>query len=418
MASIKQQMTEIGRDAREASRVLGAAPATVRQAAIEGMAANLTAAHDAVMAANQDDLRAAAAHADQAFLKRLQITEKIFAYMVDRLREAARLPDPLGIVLEGHTEPSGLEVSRVSVPLGVIGIIYEARPNVTTDAAAVALKSGNAVILRGGSEAWRSNTLLVSLMQDAIAKQGLPANVVQMPSCPDRQAVRELLRLDRYVDVIIPRGGKELIRAVSSQSRIPVIKHYDGICHLYIAADADPAMAVALTVNSKCQRVEVCNALETLLIDRDGAKTLLPAISRALRDKGVELRGCARCRRLLPDLKPAAPADWDTEYLDAILAIRIVDGLDAAIAHINRHGSGHTDGIVTMDLQAAKLFLARVDSASVLVNASTRLSGGGDYGMGAVVGISTGRLHARGPVGPRELTTYKWQVRGNGQLRN
>ncbi|MDD4538951.1 MAG: glutamate-5-semialdehyde dehydrogenase [Lentisphaeria bacterium] len=418
MASIKQQMTEIGRNAREASRVLGAAPATVRQAAIEGMAANLTAAHDAVMAANQDDLRAAAAHADQAFLKRLQITEKIFAYMVDRLREAARLPDPLGIVLEGHTEPSGLEVSRVSVPLGVIGIIYEARPNVTTDAAAVALKSGNAVILRGGSEAWRSNTLLVSLMQDAIAKQGLPANVVQMPSCPDRQAVRELLRLDRYVDVIIPRGGKELIRAVSSQSRIPVIKHYDGICHLYIAADADPAMAVALTVNSKCQRVEVCNALETLLIDRDGAKTLLPAISRALRDKGVELRGCARCRRLLPDLKPAAPADWDTEYLDAILAIRIVDGLDAAIAHINRHGSGHTDGIVTMDLQAAKLFLARVDSASVLVNASTRLSGGGDYGMGAVVGISTGRLHARGPVGPRELTTYKWQVRGNGQLRN
>lgn len=418
MASIKQQMMEIGRNARAASRELGAAAATVRQAAIEGMAANLAAAHDAVMAANEDDIRAAAAaHADQAFLKRLQITEKIFAYMVDRLREAARLPDPLGIVLEGHTEPSGLEVSRVSVPLGVIGIIYEARPNVTTDAAAVALKSGNAVILRGGSEAWRSNALLVSLMQDAIAAQGLPANAVQMPSCPDRQAVRELLRLDRYVDVIIPRGGKELIRAVSSQSRIPVIKHYDGICHLYLAADADPAMAVALTVNSKCQRVEVCNALETLLIDRAGAKTLLPAIARALQDKGVELRGCARCRRILPELKPAVPADWDTEYLDAILAIRVVDGLDAAIAHINRHGSGHTDGIVTRDLQAAKLFLERVDSASVLVNASTRLSGGGDYGMGAVVGISTGRLHARGPVGPRELTTYKWQVRGNGQLR-
>ncbi|NMA46557.1 MAG: glutamate-5-semialdehyde dehydrogenase, partial [Lentisphaerae bacterium] len=296
---------EIGRNAREASRVLGTAPATVRQAAIEGMAANLTAAHDTLMAANQEDLRAAAdAQADQAFLKRLQITEKIFTYMVDRLHEAARLPDPLGIVLEGHTEASGLEVSRVSVPLGVIGIIYEARPNVTTDAAAVALKSGNAVILRGGSEAWRSNALLVSLMQDAIAKQGLPANAVQMPSCSDRQAVRELLRLDRYVDVIIPRGGKGLIRAVSSQSRIPVIKHYDGICHLYIAADADPAMAVALVVNSKCQRVEVCNALETLLIDRADAKTLLPAIAKALRDKGVELRGCGRCRRILPDLKP------------------------------------------------------------------------------------------------------------------
>ncbi|MFA6930939.1 MAG: glutamate-5-semialdehyde dehydrogenase [Lentisphaeria bacterium] len=416
--NIKQELKAIGQAARAAALELGSAPASVRQAAIEQMAVKLKASHDAIMAANQEDLQGAIARgADTAFLKRLEITEKTFAYMLERLQEAARLPDPLGIVLEGHVEPSGLQVSRVSVPLGVIGIIYEARPNVTTDAAAVALKSGNAVILRGGSEAWKTNGVLVGLMREAITEQGLPAAAMQMPTSPDRAVVRELLKLDKYVDVIIPRGGKSLIKAISRQSRIPVIKHYDGICHLYLAEDADAEMAIALTINSKCQRVEVCNALETLLVDQACAKRLLPALNKALSAAAVEIRGCRRCRAILPWVTAAKAADWDTEYLAAILSIKVVDGLDGAIAHINRHGSGHTDGIVTSNLVSAQQFLDRIDSASVLVNASTRLSGGGDYGMGAVVGISTGRLHARGPVGVRELTTYKWEVRGNGQLR-
>jgi glutamate-5-semialdehyde dehydrogenase len=416
--SIRQELKEIGQKARVAALELSAASATARQSVIERMADRLISAHDEIMQANQQDMaKCTARGADEAFLKRLQISEKIFSYMHERLLEAAKLPDPLGIVLEGHVEPSGLQVSRVSVPLGVIGIIYEARPNVTTDAAAVALKSGNAVILRGGSEAWQTNGVLVRLMREAIFEQGLPADAVQMLSSPDRSAVRELLRLDKYVDVIIPRGGKSLIKAVSSQSRIPVIKHYDGICHLYLAADADKDMAIALTVNSKCQRVEVCNALETLLVDQDCAKRLLPELEKALDTAGVAIRGCPRTRSILPRVETARRSDWDTEYLAPILAIKVVDGLDAAIAHINQHGSGHTDGIVTTNLTDAQRFLDHVDSASVLVNASTRLSGGGDYGMGAVVGISTGRLHARGPVGVRELTTYKWQVRGTGQLR-
>ena len=415
---IKKHMLALGQAARNAARELAAAPASCRQAAIAAMAEKLRAAHDEVMTANQQDVREAEKQgADAAFCKRLQITERLFAYMVERLEQAASLPDPLGIVLEGHVEPSGLQVSRVSVPLGVVGIIYEARPNVTTDAAAVALKSGNAVILRGGAEAWRTNAVLVGLMQAAVTEHGLPLAAVQMPDSTDRQVVRELLRLERFVDVIIPRGGKSLIKAVTTQSRIPVIKHYDGICHLYLAPDADADMATALLVNSKCQRVEVCNALETLLVDQECATRLLPDIGRALAAAGVEVRGCPRCRRILPEWRPAKAADWDTEYLDAILSVKVVDGLEAAMAHINRHGSGHTDGIVTGSLAAARRFLEGVDSASVLVNASTRLSGGGDYGMGAVVGISTGRLHARGPVGPRELTTYKWQVYGNGHLR-
>ncbi|NMA42473.1 MAG: glutamate-5-semialdehyde dehydrogenase [Oligosphaeraceae bacterium] len=416
--SIRQKLKETGQKARVAALELSVASAAVRQSAIEGMAARLLSAYDEIMQANQLDMaKAAASAADEAFLKRLQITEKIFSYMHERLLEAAKLPDPLGIVIEGHVEPSGLQVSRVSVPLGVIGIIYEARPNVTTDAAAVALKSGNAVILRGGSEAWQTNGVLVRLMREAIVEQGLPADAVQTLSSPDRAAVRELLRLDKYVDVIIPRGGKSLIKAVSSQSRIPVIKHYDGICHLYLAADADIDMAIALTVNSKCQRVEVCNALETLLVDQACAKYLLPELEKALGAAGVTIRGCSRTRSILPRIEAASRSDWTTEYLAPILAVKVVDGPGAAIGHINQYGSGHTDGIVTTNLATARRFLDQVDSASVLVNASTRLSGGGDYGMGAVVGISTGRLHARGPVGARELTTYKWQVRGDGQLR-
>jgi len=313
--------------------------------------------------------------------------------------------------------PSGLRVEKIAVPIGVIAMIYEARPNVTTDAAAVALKSGNTVILKGGSESLRTNRVLAGAMRSAAVEAGLPEDAVQLLDSADHEAVRELLRQEKFIDLIIPRGGKSLIRAVSEGTRIPVLKHYDGICHLYIAEDADPDMAVSLTVNSKCQRVEVCNALETLLADAASAPRILPLVAEALKKQGVEIRGCPETRAILPDCLPATEQDWDTEYLAPILSIRIVHGIEEAMAHIARHGSGHTDGIITSSLELSRRFIAGVDSASVLVNASTRLSGGGDYGLGAVVGISTDRLHARGPVGPAELCTYKWVAVGNGQLR-
>ncbi|MBR6058549.1 MAG: glutamate-5-semialdehyde dehydrogenase, partial [Victivallales bacterium] len=303
------------------------------------------------------------------------------------------------------------------VPIGVIAIIYEARPNVTTDAAAVALKSGNAVILKGGSESIRSNRVLVTAMRKAIVAAGLPEDTVQFIDSTDHAVVNELLKQNQYIDLVIPRGGKSLIKAVSENTRIPVLKHYDGICHQYVAADADVEMAVSVVVNSKTERVEVCNALETLLVDAKIAKAFLPKVRDAFAAKGVEIRGCAKTREILPEIVAATDVDWDTEYLAPIISIRVVDGLDEAVAHIAAHGSGHTDGIITNNLQEAQSFVARVDSASVLVNASTRLSGGGDYGMGAVVGISTDKLHARGPVGPNELCSYKWVAIGNGHLR-
>jgi glutamate-5-semialdehyde dehydrogenase len=320
-------------------------------------------------------------------------------------------------VLDGFTRPNGLRIERISVPIGTIGIVYESRPNVTTDAASVCLKSGNAVILRGGSEALRTNVVLADAMIRAAAASGLPEDAVQIIRTPDREAVGALLALEGLVDVIIPRGGKSLIGRVASESRIPTIKHYEGVCHLYLASDAPVERAVAVSVNSKCERVEVCNALEKLLVDRAAAARLLPALKAAFDAKGVELRGCPEVLAIIPGAVPAAEEDWTAEYLAPILAVKVVGGIDEAIDHINAHGSGHTDGIVTNDLAAADAFVRGVDSASVMVNASTRLSGGGDYGLGAVVGISTDKLHARGPVGPRELTTYKWIVRGDGHLR-
>ncbi|MBO4618717.1 MAG: glutamate-5-semialdehyde dehydrogenase [Victivallales bacterium] len=413
---MEKTILQMAQDAKAARSALAVASGSARQDALNRMADKLLAVKDALFVANEEDL-AAAPDLSPAFRKRLQINEKIFAYMLNRLREAAALPDPVGRVLEGRTMPSGLQVSKVAVPIGVIAIIYEARPNVTTDAAAVALKSGNTVILKGGSESIRTNQVLAKAMREALAEAGLPADAVQLIERTDHGVVAELLQQDAYVDLVIPRGGKQLIRAVAEGTRIPVLKHYDGICHQYVAADADPAMAVAVVVNSKCQRVEVCNALETLLVDADGAKRLLPPIAEALRKQGVELRGCEETQKLLPDCLPATEEDWDTEYLAPILSIKIVHGLDEAVKHITRHGSGHTDGIITSSLELARRFTAEVDSASVLVNASTRLSGGGDYGMGAVVGISTDRLHARGPVGPAELCTYKWIAVGTGTLR-
>jgi glutamate-5-semialdehyde dehydrogenase len=411
------QIELLAAKAKAASQKLKQSSSEARAAALRLMAENLLRCKEELLAANAEDL-AAAKDISDVFRKRLQISEKVFKYMLDRLEEAGALPDPVGRVLEERIMPSGLQVSRVAVPIGVIAMIYESRPNVTTDAAAVALKSGNAVILKGGSESIRTNRVLAKAMRDAVAEAGLPEDSVQLLDSTDHAAVAELLRQDKYIDLVIPRGGKNLIRAVAGNTMIPVLKHYDGICHQYIASDADVEKAVSLVINSKCQRVEVCNALETLLIDADCASRILPPVVSALKSKGVEVRGCSGCRAIAADIIEADESDWQTEYLASILSIKIVHGIDEAAEHIAKYGSGHTDGIITESPAKAEEFISKVDSASVLVNASTRLSGGGDYGLGAVVGISTDRLHARGPVGPENLCTYKWIARGNGQLRD
>ncbi len=413
------EMKEMGRRARKAAQVLATLSGAHRQKALASMPEKLLAVKESLLAANSRDVAAARRSGQpEPMVKRLLITEKIFHYMLDRLREVAELPDPLGRVLEGHTRPNGLRVEKISVPLGVVGIIYEARPNVTTDAAAVCLKSGNAVILRGGSESFQSNLVLADAMSASLQESGIPAEALQIVRSTGHEAVEAMLQMDQYIDVLIPRGGKGLIQAVARGTRIPVIKHYEGICHLYLAADAPEAMAVKVAVNSKVQRVEVCNALETLLVDQEAAGRLLPPLVQAFQEKNVELRGCERTRALVPNLNAAVEEDWRTEYLAPVLSVRVVDGVEEAIEHINTYGSGHTDAIVTQSLPLAQRFVAAVDSGSVLVNASTRLSGGGDYGMGAVVGISTDKLHARGPVGINELTSYKWVVYGDGHLRS
>ena len=406
----------LAQQAADAARKLRSISPECRAKALELMADKLISVKAELLNANAADI-AGAGDISDAFKKRLTVDEKVFDYMVKRLKEAAMLPDPVGAVLDERSMPSGLLVRKVAVPIGVLAMIYEARPNVTTDAAAVAVKSGNAVILKGGSEALRTNLILAEAMREAAREAGLPENAIQIVNSTDRSAVTELLKQDKYIDLIIPRGGKSLIKAISEGTRIPVLKHYDGICHLYVAADADAQMAADVVCNSKCQNVAVCNALETLLIDRAAPQETINAIVDALHQNNVEIRGCADFCSLVPEALPASPEDWDTEYLSGTLSIRMVDGITEAMEHIALHGSGHTDGIITSSDALAAKFIANVDSASVLVNASTRLSGGGDYGMGAVVGISTDRLHARGPVGPAELCTYKWVAIGNGQLR-
>ncbi len=408
---------ELAMRAKAAAALLRTAEPERRAEALRRMSEKLAECRAELFAANAADMNDAR-DLPEAFQARLRVDDGVFDYMVKRLRKAAALPDPVGRILEERTMPSGMVVKRVSVPIGVIAIIYEARPNVTADAAAVALKSGNAVILKGGSEAMRSNRVLAEAMRRAVADAGLPEDAIQIvPTC-DRAAVAELLKQDKTIDLVIPRGGKSLIRAIEEGTRIPVLKHYDGICHQYVAADADPEMAERIVVNSKCQNVAVCNALETLLVDAATPRTTTERIVAALRERGVEIRGCGRFRQLFPDCVPATKEDWDTEYLAPILSVKIVDGVEEAARHIAEHGSGHTDGIITASPELAERFTVLVDSASVLVNASTRLSGGGDYGMGAVVGISTDRLHARGPVGPEQLCTYKYVAVGNGNLRN
>lgn len=408
----------LAQQSRAASRELASASEDQRNQALTKMAEALEAVKQQVLDVNsQEIVKARDEGQSAAMVKRLTIDDKTFNYMLSRLKKVAQLPDPLNRILSGHTNPAGLRVYKKSVPLGVIGIIYESRPNVTTDAAGVCIKSGNAVILRGGSEALQTNTLLTDAMVAGAAAAGLPAHAIQIIRTPGHEAVGELLKMDQYIDVLIPRGGKSLIQRIAEGTRIPVIKHYDGICHLYIAADADPEQAVALAVNSKCQSVQVCNALETLLVDSQCAEPLLPQLQAALTAHGIELRGCENTLQYLPNIAAATEDDWHAEYLAPILSIKIVEGIREAIDHINHYGSGHTDAIATQSLAMAGQFEAQVDSASVMINASTRLSGGGDYGLGSVVGISTDKLHVRGPVGPDELTTYKWVAYGEGHLR-
>jgi len=415
---VTAHVTGKARAAKEAARVLALASTRVKNDALQQMARGLEEKTGLILDANRADLvRARSAGLTSAFMDRLTLSESRLEEMAAGLRHVAALPDPVGETVEAWRRPNGVEISRVRVPLGVIGFIYESRPNVTADAAGLCLKSGNAVLLRGGSEALDSNTAIVQVLGKAVEKVGLPADCVQVVDTADRAAVMAMLTLDRFIDLIIPRGGEEFVRLVAERATVPVLKHDKGLCHVYVDGTADLEMAAAIAVNAKAQRVSVCNAAETLLVDASVAPRFLPKVAARLREAGVELRGDERARAVVPDVSPATPADWDTEYLDYILAIRVVDGLDAAIDHIRQHGSGLAEVIVTADLRNARRFTREVDAAAVLVNASTRLVDGSQFGMGAEMGISTSRLHARGPVGVRELTTSKFIVMGDGQVR-
>ena len=406
------------RAAKEASRVLALAPTRTKNEALSQMARGLEEKAATILEANRADLaRARSKGLTRAFVDRLTLTDGRIEEMAAGLRQVAALPDPVGEVVETWRRPNGLEISRVRVPLGVIGFIYESRPNVTADAAALCLKSGNAVVLRGGSEAIESNTVIAQLLAKSGEKAGLPADVIQYVDTPDRAAVMALLTLDRYLDLIIPRGGEELVRLVNERATVPVLKHDKGLCHVFVDEGADLGMAVAIAVNAKAHRVSVCNAMETLLVHAAIAPRYLPVVAARLGEAGVEIRGDERTRAFVPAARVAEESDWDTEYLDSIVAVKVVDSLDEAMAHIRRHGSGLAEAIVTSDLRRARRFTHEVDAAAVLVNASTRLVDGSQFGMGAEMGISTSRLHARGPVGVRELTTTKFVVLGDGQIR-
>jgi glutamate-5-semialdehyde dehydrogenase len=415
---VTSQVTSKARAAKDAARILALASTRTKNDALQQMARGLEEKTALILDANRADLaRARSAGLTSAFMDRLTLSESRVEEMAAGLRQVAALPDPVGETVEAWRRPNGVEISRVRVPLGVIGFIYESRPNVTADAAGLCLKSGNAVLLRGGSEALESNSAIAQVLAKAVEKVGLPAEAVQVLDTADRAAVMAMLTLDRYIDLIIPRGGEEFVRLVAERATVPVLKHDKGLCHVYVDATADLDMAVTIAVNAKAQRVSVCNAIETLLVDAAVAPRFLPRAAARLREAGVELRGDERTRALVPAARPATEEDWDTEYLDHILAIRVVDGLDQAIEHIRRHGSGLAEAIVTSDLRNARRFTREVDAAAVLVNASTRFVDGSQFGMGAEMGISTSRLHARGPVGVRELTTTKFVVMGDGQVR-
>jgi len=418
LTDIDDYMRGVGREARAASRLVAAAPTAVKSRALLATAAALDARRDALQRANAQDMAGARERGlEQPLIDRLGIDDAAIDQMIEGLTQVDKLPDPVGEVSGLVYRPSGIQVGRMRVPLGVIGIIYESRPNVTVDAAGLCLKSGNACILRGGSEAIQSNLAIAGCIAEGLEAAGLPAAAVHLVETTDRAAVGALLQLDEFVDVIVPRGGKALIERISRDSRIPVIKHLDGVCHVYIDDAADADMAVAIAVNSKTEKYAVCNALETLLVAESLAPSVLPVLAKRYREAGVELRGCERVRALLTDVLPASDADWYEEYLGPVLAVKVVSGLYEAIEHINHYGSAHTDGIVTQDYTRARRFVTEVDSASVIVNASTQFADGFEFGLGAEIGISTDKLHARGPVGLEGLTTQKYVVFGNGEIR-
>jgi glutamate-5-semialdehyde dehydrogenase len=418
-ASIEPMMLYMGRLAREAAGALALASTEAKNRALEAMGARIEANAQKILDANVQEIEAARAKGrDQAFLDRLMLDKARVAAMARGIREVAALPDPVGQVIASWTRPNGLEISRVRVPLGVIGIIYESRPNVTADAAALCLKSGNAVILRSGSESFLTSLVIANTLTEGVAEAGFPREAIQLVPTVDRSAVGFMLQgLGGAIDVIVPRGGKELVARVEGEARVPVFAHLEGVCHVYVHAPADLDMAKRIVLNAKMRRTGVCGATETLLVDRQATSTHLAPLVKMLIEAGCEVRGDAETQSVDTRVKAATEEDWPKEFLDAIIAVKVVDGLDEAIEHIARYGSQHTDAIVTEDKRAAEEFLARVDSAIVLHNASTQFADGGEFGMGAEIGIATGRFHARGPVGVEQLTTFKYVVRGQGQTR-
>lgn len=416
--TIREMVEAKAQSAKEVARVLALSPTKVKNEALLQMARGLEEKAATILEANRADLeRARGRGLSRAFLDRLTLTEGRIEEMAHGLRQIAQAPDPVGETVRMWRCPNGMEIAKVRVPIGVVGFIYESRPNVTADAAGLCLKSGNAVILRGGSEAIDSNSIIAAVLAKGVEKAGLPAEAIQFIDTPDREAVMALLTLDRFVDLIVPRGGEEFIRLVAEKSTVPILKHDKGLCHVYVDEDADLTMATEIAVNAKVQRPGVCNAMETLLVHSAIAARFLPALAQRLIEAGVEIRGCPETRALIPEARAAEAADWDTEYLDLILSIKVVESFEEALDHIRRHGSGLAEAIVTSHYQRARRFAQEVDAACVLVNASPRLVDGGQFGMGAELGISTSKLHARGPMGAEELTTTKFVVHGDGQIR-
>ena len=417
--SIEQYMQTVGQQARTASRVLAGASTQTKNNALSAIYTALQNSEPAILAANQVDM--AQAHnnnLDSALLDRLELTPARFKGMLQGLKDVISLTDPIGEITDMAYRPSGIQLGKMRVPLGVVGMIYESRPNVTLEAASLALKSGNAIILRGGSEALESNQAIAAAIQHGLKAAGVPEHAVQVINTSDRAAVGKLITMSEYVDVIVPRGGKGLIERISNEARVPVIKHLDGNCHVFVEAQADLQKALPIALNAKTHRYGVCNAMETLLVDENVAEEFLPLIAELYAEKKVELRGCPETQRILGEsIVPATEEDWYTEYLGPILAVKVVTGLDEAIEHINQYGSHHTDSIITENFSLARQFVARVDSSSVMINASTRFADGFEYGLGAEIGISTDKIHARGPVGLEGLTSQKWIVFGDGQIR-
>lgn len=412
-------MHDVGRRARAASRLMARAATHDKNAALLAIADALQSSKSAVLAANARDVEAGKAGGlDAALLDRLTISEKAFAGMIEGLQQVAALQDPIGVITDMAYRPSGIQVGKMRVPLGVVGIIYESRPNVTVEAGSLCLKSGNACILRGGSESIHSNRAIAACVRAGLKKTGLPEDAVQVIDTTDRAAVGLLVAMPEFVDVIVPRGGKGLIERISAEARVPVIKHLDGICHVYVDAEADLQKALDIAFNAKCHRYGVCNAMETLLVHEKIAAQFLPAVKKRYDEQAVELRGCAKTCAILPGIKEATEEDWSTEYLAPVLAVKVVKDLDEAMAHINDYGSHHTDSIVTENYSQSRRFINEVDSSSVMVNASTRFADGFEYGLGAEIGISTDKFHARGPVGLEGLTSQKYVVLGDGHVRS